>query len=260
MPVRIVRLCRLYNEPARPARRAIAGKPARKARPATKGVFDAGKTFVFQNLVLRDPRQPLIPGTRRSGGCAWTPLGMRSLGTGEDEIARVKTELSNWREQQLQAKADAATARHRRRVCASRKRNRGSSGDLIKQRPAGDIQGNGRRAMDARSSAMLPMSPYALVRRRDLRRAPRRAGRAHWPLALAHPERSRPRAARRTSTAARPIARARQQQERRSDDGVKDATSQAACVLLSATRTVFNCPSTRFASSAVRHEPAHLRL
>jgi hypothetical protein len=107
MTVRVTRVCRLYNIKERPARSASAGRPAVKARPAQKGIFDAGKTWVFENLILRNPDDPFIPGTpvRRLPTFA---LGEKAEAARDDEIARVITELQRWREEQLRAKAGAA--------------------------------------------------------------------------------------------------------------------------------------------------------
>jgi hypothetical protein len=105
MTMRVTRVCRLYNIPARAAQPARAGKPAVKARPFQKGVFDAGKTWVFESLLLRDPDDPLIPGTpvRR---LPTFPLGEKAEVALDDEIARVFAELQSWSEAQFEARRD----------------------------------------------------------------------------------------------------------------------------------------------------------
>ena len=107
MTVRVTRVCRLYNIKERKAQPARAGRPAVKARPAQKGIFDAGKTWVFENLLLRNQDDSFIPGTpvRR---LPTFPLGDHAEAVLDDEIARVITELQRWREQQLLARASAA--------------------------------------------------------------------------------------------------------------------------------------------------------
>jgi hypothetical protein len=108
MTLRVTRVCRLYNIPAREAKPARDGKPAVKARSAQKGVFDAGKTFVFENLLFRDPNKPLIPGTpvRR---LPTIPMGEKAEAALDDEIARVITELQKWGAKQLAADASTPT-------------------------------------------------------------------------------------------------------------------------------------------------------
>jgi hypothetical protein len=89
MTVRIIRLRSLYNIPARAAQPACAGKPAVKARPFRRGIFDAGKTWVFENLILRNPDQPLIPGTnvRRLETFG---LGKKNEATTDDEARHMR--------------------------------------------------------------------------------------------------------------------------------------------------------------------------
>jgi hypothetical protein len=103
MTLRVTRVCRLYNIPAREARPARKGNRAVKARPAQKGIFDAGKTWVFEKLLLRDPNKPNIPGTpvRR---LPTFPMGEKAEAALDDEIARVISELAQWRAAQLTAK------------------------------------------------------------------------------------------------------------------------------------------------------------
>jgi hypothetical protein len=105
MTMRVTRVCRLYNIPARAAQPARAGKPAVKARPFQKGVFDAGKSWVFDSLLLRDPDDPYIPGTpvRR---LPTFPLSENAEVALDEEIARVFTELQSWRKAQFEAKRD----------------------------------------------------------------------------------------------------------------------------------------------------------
>jgi hypothetical protein len=104
----VTRVCRLYNIPAREARPARKGKPAVKARPAQKGVLDAGKTFVFENVLLRDPNKPLIPGTpvRR---LPTIRMGEKAEAALDDEIARVFRELQEWGAKQLAAGTSTPT-------------------------------------------------------------------------------------------------------------------------------------------------------
>jgi hypothetical protein len=106
MTMRATRVARLYNTPARKARKARKGKPAVKARPAQKGIFDAGKSWVFENLILRDPGKPYIPGTtvRR---LPTFPLGEKARAALDDEIARVLTELQQFRMKQLDEQTEA---------------------------------------------------------------------------------------------------------------------------------------------------------
>src|SRR5262249_47451881 len=99
----LTRVCRLYNIKERPAQPASKKRPAVSFRPAQKGIFDAGKTWVFESLLLRDPDDPFIPGTpvpRRPP----SPLGEKAEGVLDSEIARVITELQRFRQAQLAAK------------------------------------------------------------------------------------------------------------------------------------------------------------
>jgi hypothetical protein len=103
MSMRVTRVCRLYNIAAREARPASGEKPAVKARPAQKGIFDTGKSWVFDALLLRDPDDPFIPGTpvRR---LPTFPLGENATVVLDDEIERVFAELQSWRKTQFEAK------------------------------------------------------------------------------------------------------------------------------------------------------------
>jgi hypothetical protein len=105
MSMRVTRLHRLYNIPAQEAQPASAEKPAVKARPFQKGIFDAGKSWVFDSLLLRDPDDPFIPGTpvRR---LPTFPLGENATVVLDDEIERVFAELQTWRKTQFEAKRD----------------------------------------------------------------------------------------------------------------------------------------------------------
>jgi hypothetical protein len=108
MTLSVTRVCRLYNIKAREEQPARDGKSAVKARPAQKGIFDAGKTWVFENLLLRDPANPNIPGTpvRR---LRTFPLSEKAEAALDDEIARVIRELQEWRAAQLATGAGKPT-------------------------------------------------------------------------------------------------------------------------------------------------------
>jgi len=96
MSLRIVRLCRLYNVPARAARPASKGKPAQKARPARKGIFDASKSYVLGNMVARSPDDTsTIPGTNVKRAQVFS-IGGRTQVTTEAETDRVVTDLQRW--------------------------------------------------------------------------------------------------------------------------------------------------------------------
>lgn len=106
--LRVTRVARFYNIPAREAQPARDGKPAIKARSAQKGVFDAGKTWVFGKLILRNPDDPLIPGTPVKRLQTF-PMGEKVEVAFDDEIKRVFTELQQWRQAQLGASASTPT-------------------------------------------------------------------------------------------------------------------------------------------------------
>src|SRR5262245_33821420 len=106
MTVSVTRLCRLYNIKAREEQPARDRKPAVPAGPAQKGVSGAGKTWVREKLILRDPNKPNIPGTpvRRLPTFPLTEKVEVALDT---EIARVFSELQKWRQEQLQERRQA---------------------------------------------------------------------------------------------------------------------------------------------------------
>ena len=84
----IVRLCRLYNVPAIPARKAGKGKPARKGQPARRGLLDIGKTKLFEDVIERPGASPNIPGTDVPRLHLFN-LGPKARATTSDEITRV---------------------------------------------------------------------------------------------------------------------------------------------------------------------------
>jgi hypothetical protein len=106
MPVSIVRLNRLYNIPAVKARPASKRQKARKARPARRGMLDIGKSSFYENIVLKNPDDPFIPGTpvRR---LPVIPLGPKAVGAAEEQVERVSEELRRWREEQLLVSANS---------------------------------------------------------------------------------------------------------------------------------------------------------
>jgi hypothetical protein len=105
----IIRLCRLYNVPSTPARRADKRKKqkARKARPARKGLFDMGKTKVFEDIIARPGASPNIPGTDVPRLQLFS-LGPKAKATTSDEITRVTEGLQRC----SQAKRAASNVEH----------------------------------------------------------------------------------------------------------------------------------------------------
>jgi hypothetical protein len=112
---RVTRIVRLHNVSYRRGRKAANGKPAVKERKGHRGIFDCAKSWLYASLILRDPADPYIPGTkvrRLETFC----LGARSQVAADAEIERVISELRAWHKEQdgqAAAKAKAAEAKDR---------------------------------------------------------------------------------------------------------------------------------------------------
>ncbi len=110
MALRIIRLHQLCNYEPRPEPddkpQAKDGQP-KKRKEARVGLLGVGKSKLHEHYLLRDPADPLIPGTDVPR-LKLIYLGPKTPATTEDEVDRVVKGLQRWA-------AKAAAERDRQR-------------------------------------------------------------------------------------------------------------------------------------------------
>src|SRR5262249_5115337 len=88
MPIAIYRAGELYNHPAVEARPASAGRRARKARPARKGLLNVGKSHFYGEIEPQLERVALGPKAVAYTGRSVDELIERSIDTPTARAAR----------------------------------------------------------------------------------------------------------------------------------------------------------------------------
>jgi hypothetical protein len=104
-----VRLASLYNyEPRKNDEPKKGNKPAKKRKPRKPrvGRLAVGKTKLHEDYVLRDPKDPLIPGTDVPR-LNLVYLGPKTPVTTDDEVDRVIAGLQQWAARQAEAQVES---------------------------------------------------------------------------------------------------------------------------------------------------------